>query len=63
VSARSYKPALPPEQALAKLAAGKGKDWDESAVDALHAVVNDVLNDVYSISPDRDGEEPLAKAA
>jgi len=63
ISARSYKPALPPEEALAKLADGKGKDWDEAAVDALHAVVNDVLNEIYKISPDREDDEPLEKAA
>ena len=64
MSARSYKPALPPEMALARLAAGKGRDWDEAAVDALHAVVGDVLTEVYGIEPGRsDGEEPLEKAA
>jgi putative nucleotidyltransferase with HDIG domain len=64
VSARSYKPALPPAKALARLAAGKGRDWDEAAVDALHAVVSDVLSEVYGVDPDRaDGDEPLEKAA
>jgi putative nucleotidyltransferase with HDIG domain len=63
ISARSYKPALPAEQVLAKLAAGKGKDWDESAVDALHAVVGDVLTEIYRSEPDREGDEPLERAA
>ena len=64
VTARSYKPALPPEMALARLAAGKGRDWDEAAVDALHAVVGDVLTEVYRLEPDRaDGDEPMERAA
>ena len=61
VSARSYKPALPASEALAKLAAGKGRDWDETAVDALHAVVGDVLVEVYGLSA--DGDEPMKEAA
>jgi putative two-component system response regulator len=64
VSARSYKPALPPEEALARLMAGKGRDWDEAAVDALQAVVGDLVVDVYSAEQDRsDGNEPLERAA
>ena len=64
ISARSYKPALPAEQVLAKLAAGKGRDWDESAVDALHAVAGDVLTEIYGIDPGRElGDEGLQKAA
>jgi len=64
ISARSYKPALPPEQVLAKLESGKGKDWDDAAVDALHAVANDVLSEIYGLEPGRaDGDEPLEKAA
>jgi putative nucleotidyltransferase with HDIG domain len=64
VTARSYKPALPPEEALARLSAGKGRDWDEAAVDALHAVVGDLLTGVYSLESDRtDGDESIERAA
>jgi putative two-component system response regulator len=64
MSARSYKPALPPEQALARLAAGKGRDWDVAAVDALHAVVGDLLTGIYGIDADAaDGDEPVQRAA
>ena len=64
VSARSYKPALPPEQALARLDAGKGRDWDEAAVEALRAVVGDVLTEVYRLEPGRtDGDESIERAA
>src|SRR5262249_48800322 len=59
VSVRSYKPAIPPDQVLAKLAAGKGRDWDAAAVDALHAVAGDVLAEVYGIEYEQraDGDE------
>ena len=64
VSARSYKPALPPEQALAKLDAGRGRDWDDGAVEALHAVVGDVITGIYGVEADRRmGDEPEQKAA
>jgi putative nucleotidyltransferase with HDIG domain len=64
VSARSYKPALPPEQALARLAAGKGRDWDVAAVEALHAVVGDLLTEVYRLEPGRtDGDDSIERAA
>src|SRR5262245_8622386 len=65
VSVRSYKPAMPPGQALARLAAGKGRDWDEAAVDALHAVAGDVLAEVYGIEfePAAAGDEPMERAA
>jgi hypothetical protein len=64
MSARSYKPALPPEAALAKLVAGKGRDWDETAVDALQAVVGDLVVDVYGLEGGRaEGDEPLQRAA
>ena len=52
VSARSYKPALPPEEALGKLERGKGHDWDAAAVDALRAVAGDVLGEIYGIEYD-----------
>jgi HD-GYP domain-containing protein (c-di-GMP phosphodiesterase class II) len=64
LSPRPYKPALPPEQALAQLAAGKGRDWDETAVDALHAVAGDLLVEIYGLDSDRArGDEPLDRAA
>ena len=65
VSERSYKPALPAERALAKLEAGRDRDWDAAAVDALRAVAGDVLADVYGIEYDRSssGEDPLDRAA
>lgn len=65
VSARAYKAALPAEQALDKLDAGKGHDWDGAAVDALRGVAGDVLAEVYGIdleSP-RSGEQGLERAA
>jgi len=65
VSVRSYKPALPPDQVLAKLSAGKGRDWDPVAVDALHAVVSDVLTEVYGMEyePRAEGDEREQRAA
>src|SRR5262245_13027179 len=65
VSERSYKPALPAERALAKLEAGRGRDWDTAAVDALRAVAGDVLTETYGVEyePPRSGEEPLDRAA
>jgi HD-GYP domain-containing protein (c-di-GMP phosphodiesterase class II) len=64
VSVRSYKPAMPPAQVLARLTAGKGRDWDADAVDALHAVAGDVLSEVYGMEFERgDEDEELRRAA
>jgi len=65
MSARSYKPAMAPVEALAKLDAGRGRDWDGAAIDALRAVAGDVLSEVYGIEyePPRPSDESIDHAA
>lgn len=66
VSERSYKPAMPPLDALAVLERGRGRDFDPAVIDGLRGAWVTVLTEVYG----RDGaealpgdEEPLADAA
>ncbi len=72
VSDRPYKSALPPEEVLAVLDKGAGRDWDPIVIDALRDTLGDVLAEVYSrnyeLVADEDededeDDEPLAEAA
>jgi HD-GYP domain-containing protein (c-di-GMP phosphodiesterase class II) len=64
VSSRRYKSALSPQDVLALLKRGQGRDWDPVVVRALRDVADEVLRDVYGIETDvRDDDEPLEKAA
>ena len=59
VSDRPYKKALPPEEVLAVLDRGRGRDWDPSVIDALREAMGDVLAEVYGIEPGADVDEGL----
>lgn len=65
VSARRYRAAMPPEKALAVLEGGKGRDFDPVIVDALRAILADVLPLVYGVedSASRDDDESERRAA
>ena len=68
VSNRPYRAALPPEEVLAELDKGSGRDWDPVVIGALRAALDDVLAEVYSpdyesIAPNEGDDEDLAQAA
>ena len=73
VSARRYKSALAPQEVLALLKRGQGRDWDPLVVKALREVADEVLHDIYGIESGsesgdgtgtaRDDDGPLRKAA
>lgn len=48
-SARRYRAALPPAEVLAKLEQGKGTEFDPAIVDALAAVLDEVMLEVYGV--------------
>jgi putative nucleotidyltransferase with HDIG domain len=66
-SDRPYKAALPPEEVLAVLDKGAGRDWDPVVISALRGALSDVLADVYSrdyeSAATEDGDDDLAQAA
>ncbi len=51
LSPRVYKDPLSPRVVLGILDRGRGSDWDDEAIDALHRVVVDVLVEVYGKDP------------
>jgi len=68
VSDRPYRAALPPEEVLAVLDKGAGRDWDPVVIGALRDALGDVLAEVYSreydsIAPNEGDDEDLAQAA
>ena len=66
-SDRPYKAALPPEEVLAVLDKGAGRDWDSAVIDSLRNALGDVLADVYSrdyeSSAETGEDDDLAQAA
>ncbi len=56
-STRRYRAAMPPAAVLAKLESGKGTDFDPAIVDALAAVLGDVMLEVYGIESPGDSED------
>lgn len=52
LSPRVYKDPLTPRVVLGILDRGRGSDWDDEAIDALHRVVVDVLVEVYGKEPE-----------
>lgn len=56
-STRRYRAAMPPAAVLAKLESGKGADFDPAIVDALAAVLGDVMLEVYGIESPGDSED------
>ena len=67
VSDRPYKAALPPDEVVAVLERGRGKDWDPDVIDALRDSMAEVLAEVYGrdvpAMPPAEPEEPMERAA
>lgn len=57
VSSRRYRAAMKPSRVLGVLEAGKGRDFDPLVVDALRAIVPDVMLQVYAVEDADAGED------
>lgn len=57
VSARRYRAAMSPSRALGMLETGKGRDFDPLVIDALRAVVPEVMLQVYAVEELDSGDD------
>lgn len=63
VSARRYKSAMAPQDVLALLKRGQGRDWDAAVVRALRDVADVVLRDVYGVESDAHDDDGMLEQA